>query len=92
MAQKFIKEYYGVIERLNVPSSISDKIDYMLFNEILKETGFVQVDEESESSQERTLIHEAYQLLEEFQVNAKNICVFLLALIGVFHINPVNFQ
>jgi hypothetical protein len=39
-----------VIERLNVPSSTSDKIDYMLFNEILKETGFVQVEEESESS------------------------------------------
>lgn len=54
--------------------------------------GFVQVEEESESSHERTLIHEAYQLLEEFQANAKNICVFLLALIGVFHINPVNFE
>lgn len=54
--------------------------------------GFVQVEEESENSHERTLIHEAYQLLEEFQVNAKNICVFLLALIGVFHINPVNFE
>ena len=64
----------------------------MLFNEILKEMGFVQVDEESENSHERTLIHEAYQLLEQFHVNAKNICVFLLALIGVFHINPVNFQ
>lgn len=47
MAQKFIKEYYGVIEGLNVPSSTRDKIDYMLFNEILKETGFVQVDEET---------------------------------------------
>lgn len=81
-----------MIERLNVPSSTSDKIDYMLFNEILKETGFVQVEEESESSRERALVHEAYQLLEEFQVNAKNICVFLLALIGVFHINPVNFE
>lgn len=64
----------------------------MLFNEILKEMGFVQVDEETQSSHERTLIHEAYQLLENFQVNAKNICVFLLAMIGVFHINPVNFQ
>jgi len=29
----------------------------MLFNEILKEMGFVQVEEESESSHERTLIH-----------------------------------
>ena len=92
VAQKFIKEYYGVIERNNVPSSTKEKIDYMLFNQILKEMGFVQVDEESQNSHERTLIHEAYQLLEGFQVNAKNICVFLLALIGVFHINPVNFQ
>ena len=32
VAQKFIKEYYGVIERNNVPSSTKDKIDYMLFN------------------------------------------------------------
>lgn len=32
VAQKFIKEYYGVLERLNVPSSFSVKIDYMLFN------------------------------------------------------------
>ena len=44
VAQKFIKEYYSVIERLNVPSSTKDKIDYMLFNEILKDMGFVQVD------------------------------------------------
>jgi hypothetical protein len=32
VAQKFIKEYYQVIENLNVPSSTRDKIDYMLFN------------------------------------------------------------
>lgn len=44
VAQKFIKEYYNVIENLNVPSSTQEKIDYMLFNEILKEMGFVQVD------------------------------------------------
>ena len=47
VAQKFIKQYYAVIERLNVPSSTQIKIEYMLFNEILKEMGFVQVDEES---------------------------------------------
>jgi hypothetical protein len=92
VAQKFIKEYFGVMERLSVPASSQAKIEYVLFNEILKEMGFAGVEEEGENSLERTLVHEAYQTLERYQVNAKNICVFLLAIIGVYHINPVNFQ
>lgn len=32
VAQKFIKQYYAVIERLNLPSSTQVKIEYMLFN------------------------------------------------------------
>jgi hypothetical protein len=43
VAQKFIKEYFSVIEKLNVPSSTHAQIEYMLFNEILKEMSFVQV-------------------------------------------------
>jgi hypothetical protein len=92
VAQKFIKEYFGVMERLEVPSSAQARIEYVLFNEILKEMGFAGVEEEGENSLERTLVHEAYHTLEKYQVNAKNICVFLLAIIGVYHINPVNFQ
>lgn len=53
---------------------------------------FVQVEEENENSYERTLIHEAYLILEKYQVNARNVCVFLLAIIGIFHINPINFS
>jgi hypothetical protein len=45
VAQKFIKEYFNVIERLSVPSSSQTKIEYVLFNEILKEMGFVGIEE-----------------------------------------------
>jgi hypothetical protein len=31
-------------------------------------------------------------MLEKYQVNIKNICVFLLGIIGIYHINPVNFE
>lgn len=57
VAQKFIKEYFNVIEKLSVPSSSQTKIEYVLFNEILKEMGFVGVEEEGENNHERTLIH-----------------------------------
>lgn len=46
-----------MIERLSVPSSSQSKIEYVLFNEILKEMGFVGVEEEGENNLERTLIH-----------------------------------
>lgn len=54
--------------------------------------GFVLGREEGDDNEERSLLHEAYQLLEEYKVSAKNLCVFLLALSGVYHINPVNFE
>jgi hypothetical protein len=50
VAQKFIKEYFNVIEKLSVPSSSQTKIEYVLFNEILKEMGFVGVEEEGENN------------------------------------------
>lgn len=57
--------------------------------------GFVKLEEEiSEtkiSAQERILINEAFHILEKYAVNIKNICVFLMGIIGVFHINPINF-
>jgi len=31
-AQKFIREYFSVLEMLEVGSSIHNKIDYMMFN------------------------------------------------------------
>lgn len=92
VAQKLIKEYFGVIEKLEVPSSGQSKIEYMMFGEIMKEMGFVLDRGDADDGQERALLHEAYQLLEGYQVNTKNLCVFMLALGGVFHINPVNFE
>lgn len=66
-----------------------------MFNELLKQMGFMTNEEEFETkatSAERSLVHDAYEILEKYQVNARNICVFLLALLGIYHINPVNFE
>lgn len=57
--------------------------------------GFVKLEEEYDSAistQERELVHEAYEIIEKYEVNVRNICIFLLGLIGVFHINPINFE
>lgn len=93
-AQKFIKEYFFTLESLDIDTSFQATIEYVVFNELLKKLGFVTNEEELEtkaSSNERALVHDAYQLLERTKVNARNVCVFLLGLIGIYHINPVNF-
>jgi hypothetical protein len=41
---------------------------------------------------ELTLTNEAYQTLERYQVKAKYTRVFLLAIIGAYHIDLSNFQ
>ena len=94
-AQKFIKEFFFILDELEINPSSNSIVDYMMFNEILKNLGFVCSDEDSESqpsSNERTLIHDAYKILEGFRANARNICVFLLGIIGIYNINPVNFE
>ena len=66
-----------------------------MFNEILKAMRFIQQDQESQdhiSIAERALVHDAYSIVEKFGANARNICVFLLGLIGIYHINPINFE
>ena len=45
-AQKFIKEFFFVLEDLRIESSNQANIDYLMFNEILKEMGFVTNEEE----------------------------------------------
>jgi hypothetical protein len=40
---------------------------------------------------ERALVHDAYEKIEKFTVNARNVCVFLLGLIGIYHVNLTNF-
>lgn len=37
-------------------------------------------------------MHDAYEVLEKYQVNAHNVCVFLLGLLGIYNIYPVDFQ
>ena len=56
--------------------------------------GFIKREEldDGVSVYERSLVHQAYTLLENYGVNARNTCVFLLGLIGIYHINPINFE
>ena len=57
--------------------------------------GFIREDEDLQdgiSVNERGLVYDAYSLIEKYGVNARNVCVFLLGLIGIYHINPINFE
>lgn len=94
-AQKFIREFFFTLEDLKIDPSLSFTVEYMVFDELLKQMGFMTNEEEYESkssSVERTLLNDAYEIIGKYQVNARNICVFLLALLGIYHINPVNFE
>ena len=65
-AQKFLKEYFFILEQLEIDTSFNSTVDYLMFNELLKRMGFVNSEEEVEtqiSINERALIHDAYQLL-----------------------------
>jgi hypothetical protein len=48
--------------------------------------------ENKSSTAERALVYEAYSLLTQTQPTIKNVCLFLMALIGIYHIDPVNFN
>jgi hypothetical protein len=69
-------------------------LEYIIFNELLYRLGFVvsskEVDNKANSC-ERGLVYEAYRLLEKCSINIRNVCVFLMALLGIYHINPTNF-
>lgn len=94
-AQKFIKEFFYILNVLQIEPANSNTVQYIMFNELLQSLGFISINSESESepsTNERTLIHDAYQILECSKPNARNICVFLLAILGIYHINPVNFD
>ena len=41
-AQKFIREYFGVLEKLGINLSIHYQVDYLMFNNILKVMGFLK--------------------------------------------------
>ena len=40
-AQKFIKEFFFILDELEISPSSNSIVDYMMFNEILKNLGFV---------------------------------------------------
>lgn len=49
-------------------------------------------DSQSElAEEERILSDEAFFVIEDFGVTARNICVLLLAIMGIFNINPIHF-
>lgn len=92
MAQKFIKELYNVLGEMSI--DLESGLDYLSFNQLLFRLGFVTHLEEVENKSataERALVYEAYSLLSQTYPSIKNICLFLLALIGVYHIDPINF-
>ena len=45
-AQKFIREYFFTLEDLQIETSFQSTIEYVVFNELLKKSGFVTNEEE----------------------------------------------
>lgn len=62
------------------------------FLEVLQRTGFLTEAAFESKTGEWTLAHEAYELLKQTRPNIRNLCVFLMALVGIYHVNPVNFD
>ena len=45
-AQKFLKEYFFILEQLEIDTSFNSTVDYLMFNELLKRMGFVNSEED----------------------------------------------
>ena len=89
VAQKVVKEY----QRWLVELDIKDRLSLDEFALVLWRMGFVSVNlEEGEviPIKEKKLLLEAYELLRLPTV--RNTCVFVLAVVGVYNVNPVNFE
>lgn len=41
VAQKFIKEYYYVLESMQIETSFQATIDYVMFSELIRSMGFI---------------------------------------------------
>lgn len=65
VAQKFIKEFYVALEEMNIQDFVGS-LEYIIFNELLFRLSFVVSAKEVEnraSSNERSLVYEAYRFL-----------------------------
>ena len=62
------------------------------FLDVLQKTGFLTETAFESKSGEWNLANEAYGFLKQTSPNIRNLCVFLMALVGIYHINPVNFD
>ncbi len=90
-AQKFIKDYYSVLEELKLTEGLRPlSIDQFL--DVLQKTGFMTETAFESKSGEWALVNEAYELLKQTSPNIRNLCVFLMAIVGIYHVNPVNFD
>ena len=72
---------------------IKDRLSLDEFALVLWRMGFLSVNlEEGEviPIKEKKLLLEAYELLKLPTV--RNTCVFVLAVVGVYNVNPVNFE
>jgi hypothetical protein len=91
VAQKFIKDYYAALEDLELTEGLNPlTIDQFL--EILQKMGFLSETTFDIKGAEWLLAHEAYVFLKDICPNIRNFCVFLMALVGIYHVNPVNFD
>lgn len=90
-AQKFIKEYYNVLGELEL-TDVTEPLSAEDFEEILEKMGFQTAIAAETKSAEWVLGSEAYQFLKETSPTVRNICVFLMGLVGIYHVNPINFD
>lgn len=68
----------------------SASLDYLTYSEILYRLGFTTTAKDIEnrmSLEERTLIYEGFRMLTEYEANSRNVCLFLLCVLGVFSIS-----
>lgn len=59
---------------------------------MLQRAGFLTETSFESKMGEWALANEAYEFLKQTAPNIRNLCVFLMALVGIYHVNPVNFD
>lgn len=69
-----------------------EPIPFNYFEDILQRLGFITAVAIETKSGEWILANEAYEFLQQTSPNIRNICVFLMGLVGIYRVNPINFD